>query len=318
MKGKKYKIVIDPTMDGQRVDLAIVAHKDFDLSRRKLRRILDVGGLYINKRRVRVASRQVFRGDVVEIEYNPNILDTKNQPEFSAKDLPIVFENERVIAFNKPPGLPSQATRDQSIMHAEKLAFQVMREKGTGYQKPIILHRLDKETSGILLFAKSNEVATFITDQFKSKTIEKTYLALVKGQPRDFEFAFECHLSPIDKRTGRVRKVHAGGKSSSTEFRLLTSHREQNVSLIECFPRTGRSHQIRVHLESLGLPIIGDKKYGQFRQTAFSKVVQNEIAKHHMLHAQSLSFKDVPKGERVFVEASPPKSFQKIVQHLNL
>lgn len=318
MSRQKFTLKIDSTMDGQRVDLAVISHSDFEMSRRKLRRILDVGGVYINRKRVRVASRQVFNGDVVEIEYNSALLAPTFQQQFELKDMPKIYEDDYVIAFNKPAGLPSQATRDQSVMHAEKLAKTYVDEHAKKKFRPILLHRLDKETTGVLLFAKNGETAEFITDQFRQKTIEKSYLALVYGQPNQYEFKVKINLSPIENKTGLVKKVRSGGKKSETEFTLIGTNIEHNISLMKCMPKTGRSHQIRVHLEHKGHPIVGDKKYGRVIQHKLAKALEAIVQQHHMLHAEELVFKPYPKADHVVVRAQLPKTFKKLASSLSL
>ena len=121
-----------------------------------------------------------------------------------------------------------------------------------------------------------------------------------------------CYLSTIGKKTGMVEVVQSGGKPSYTKFKCLASNKEHNVSLIACYPETGRSHQLRVHLQSVGLPILGDKKYG--RQSAGNSPdwMSKHFSLHHMLHAYRLDFQS-PKGESLSVKAPLPKGFSEIL-----
>jgi 23S rRNA pseudouridine1911/1915/1917 synthase len=301
--------VVLEKQSGMRIDLFLAANIPA-LSRRKIRAILDVGGCYVNNKRMHIASRTVKAGDKVRVEYSLESLSKAKQKQFEFQDGDVLFDSDHIIAVNKPPGLPSQATRDQDVMHAEVCLRKLLERKGRRGEKLILLHRLDKETSGVLLFATLPNTATWITEQFRQRNIKKTYVAICVGVPAKSEFQKECFLSEIDKKTGKVRVVNSGGKSSKTSFRVIKSDRQAGLSLLECYPETGRSHQIRVHLESLGLPIAGDKRYGVEKNSFFSDDVAKILSLHHMLHAKSISFTAFPGGPEIIITASLPQSFQ--------
>jgi len=253
------EFIVTPDKSGMRIDLFLSSVMP-ELSRRKVRLILDVGGCYVNNKRMHIASRQVRERDKVRVEFSLDGLKKSKQKNFILQDHDVLFDRDSLIAINKPPGLPSQATRDQDVMHAETCLKDWLKKHGRTKEKLVLLHRLDKETSGILLFATSAEVATWITSQFRERKVKKTYWALCRGISPTKHFVKDCYLSEIDKKTGKVSPVHSGGKSSRTEFVERSHSTKRNVSWIECYPETGRSHQIRVHLEMSGLPILGDKK----------------------------------------------------------
>ena len=299
-----------------RIDLFLAAMMP-DLSRRKVRAILDVGGCYVNNKRMHIASRQVRSGDRVRVEFHLVALSKARQKVFELSDTDILYDDHNVIAINKPPGLPSQATRDQDVMHAEVCVRNWLKKQGRSVAKLILLHRLDKETSGVLLFATNANTATWITDQFRERLLSKTYWALSYGIPSQKKFTQECFLSEIDKKTGMVRPVHSGGKSSRTTFEVLDSSPQNQLSLIVCFPETGRSHQIRVHLEMCGFPIVGDKRYGHSKRKPLPSDLAELAATHHMLHAHTLQFSPAPKEQDVTVTASLPPMFQKFLEAWN-
>jgi RluA family pseudouridine synthase len=310
--------IVGANESGQRIDI-FLASKLPDLSRRKVRAILDIGGCYVNGKRMHIASRQVHHGDKVKVEYTLTALGASRQKVFVLQPEDVLFDSEDVIAMNKPPGLQSQATRDQDISHAEVALKDFLKSQGKSCKQLILCHRLDKETSGILLFAKNAPAATNITNQFKERKVKKMYLALVYGRHQSESFEVKCYLSEIDKRLGRVFVVPKGGKSSDTQFELIKHNQKENVSLLGCYPRTGRSHQIRVHLESVKLPILGDKKYGLEHRHPLPENIMTHTMNHHLLHAFQLSFHD-PKepAKQIEIHASIPAGFQELMTKLDM
>ena len=171
-----------------------------------------------------------------------------------------------------------------------------------------LCHRLDKETSGVIVVARTHDSCEWIGQQFKQRQTEKVYHALCYGIPKKGAWNMKCHLSPIQGKSGRVERRFSGGKISYTEFRVLRINRRLGLSLIECRPETGRSHQIRIHLELSGFPIVGDKKYGE---QASSNKLPASIAElsyqRHYLHAKSLKLIPSRGCSCDFQCALPPK-----------
>lgn len=152
---------------------------------------------------------------------------------------------------------------------------------------------------------------------FRHKTVKKVYLALCHGLPSWKEKVVENYLSEIDKNSGMVREVFAGGRIAKTRFQTVASFPEQDVSLIACYPETGRSHQIRVHLTSLNLPILGDKKYGDRQnRKAPTDTIKALASEHHFLHARHLEFALDPNPEKLSYTATLPGNFSKSLQLL--
>lgn len=283
-----------------RIDKALV-HLFPDFSRRAIKRYLDVGSVYLNRKRVRIASRLVYSGD--ELEIVPST--TVSAPDMSLTSL---YEDEHIVVVNKPPCLPTQATRSQAVLH---LTAMVQRQYG-GHLR--LVHRLDQETSGAIVYAKSQAVAGFLAKQFKAKLVRKTYLALVHGIPN---WRVRVHSSYLTSIRGSIGIVHEHRKQSPqarlavTKFTLLTC--SQSVSLLKCEPQTGRSHQIRAHLQGLGVPIVGDKKYGD--------VPTEANAERHMLHAFHLVFRHphAEGKELIAVQAPLPADFcRQLCQHMQM
>ncbi len=312
---KSLKTKVEEHQAGTRLDVALAALQP-QLSRRKIRLIIDLGGVYLNRRRIRVASRPVQAGDILEVTYNETNL-TRNRVNPDAKFSPsmIIYDNNGLIAINKPAGLASQATRDSALDNAEKFLNDHLRASGDT-RRATLLHRLDRETSGVLLFGTTPKVVDDVSALFKDRGIDKTYWAICLGVPTEYEFEYECNLSDIDPKLGFVRRVRKNGKFSHTAFRLMSFHKRLNLSMIECKPTTGRSHQIRIHLDILGTPIMGDKRYGKSHDRTLPRELSALADQHHYLHARSLEF--YLGEEKISIEAEPPKTFTSLANKAEL
>jgi 23S rRNA pseudouridine1911/1915/1917 synthase len=229
---------------------------------------------------VRVASRQVKSGDIIEI-------GLMEQGRFSDLILPpeaLLYEDEQLIAVNKPAGINTQRTPYQLKGTLEFWVSEYFRQKGIN-EPARVIHRLDRGTSGVMLFPKHKRAAAWLSALFHDGQMEKRYQALVSGRP-----AQDCWS--VDGAIGKVSSARYGimaeGRTALTHFRMLSGTDE--FSLVEASPQTGRTHQIRVHLESCGLPIVGDATYG------------GEPAVRMMLHCAELVFKK-PDGSLIGIKA---------------
>lgn len=303
---ERHSIQVSYRLNGMRLDAAI-SESIPGLSRRRAKAIVDMGGAYVNKKRVRIASKTVGKGDRIDVEYNEKLFDPGKKEELRLKPEDILYFANDIIIINKPAGLPSQATRDQAVLHAIPLLEKLLTEMGHGKLDLQLVHRLDKDTTGALMVATNKDTMTFLTDQFRQHTIQKTYHALAWGL---IEKAFEikCMLSAIQPNTGKVKVVKAGGRSSQTFFELLKNYPGLRLSLVSCRPITGRSHQIRVHLDEAGHPIIGDKVYGEGKRHKLPDELL-QLASHQLLHAASIRFQPAIGADLVEVKAPYPASF---------
>lgn len=318
---RTFQFVVMPDEGGGRLDQylsARIAKEGAELSRRKLRAIIDAGGVYLNGKRVRIASREVVRGDKVKVEYSEEALKQIKRQEFKITAKDVLFDEHGVVAIDKPPGLAAQATKDQSVLHVVPVLNAYFKEAEGQPRNLILVHRLDKETSGVLLLATDSERATYLTGQFRARDVKKVYWAICYGLPKEREFSERAFLSEIDKKSGHVRVVKAGGRSAVTHFRQLAVNAALGLSLIECRPETGRSHQIRVHLEHNGLPIVGDKRYGRQSVRPLSGALAELASVHHFLHAQSISFKVSADRPAERLEAALPERFARFLVEANL
>ena len=246
----------------------------------------------------------VRSGDRVEVnEPPPEKID--NQPEAIPVD--VLYEDEDLIVINKPAGLvvhPGAGHREHTLVNALLHHFPKLSGIG-GKERPGIVHRLDKETSGCLVVAKTDEAHRGLSAQFEQRSVEKIYLALVSGRLRKNAGTVQEKIGrhPVDRQ--RMSTASRRGREAKTEYRVLSSSDE--MSLVECKLHSGRTHQVRVHLQHLGHPVLGDKIYGK-KQTA--------VFRRQMLHAWKLGFQHPGTGERNKFESMLPNDFEEVVKSL--
>lgn len=286
---------VTPEQSGLRLDAAIF-EGGIGLSRRKIKHIIDIGGCYINRKRVRIASRKVMLGDQISLEYRAESFSVQKDELYSLCDEHIVYHEQHILALNKPAGLVAQATRTQAVQHAGVSVKDYLKRNEVPFEDVFQIHRLDRETSGVMLFATQKQVALWLAEEFKQRHVEKTYLAVCFGVPTQNSFDVSCRLSPVDKNTSRVRVVSQHGKESQTHFRVLAVNDHLGMSLLSCRPVTGRTHQIRVHLANQKLPIFGDKLYDSEIRQSLSEELRHLMAKRHYLHAFQLKFHSSDKN----------------------
>jgi RluA family pseudouridine synthase len=264
---------VEKEQNGCRLDDAVAALCT-GVSKSEARRIIDRGGCTVNVALVRVASRSVKAGDVIEI----GIMETGRFQDLHLPPEALLYEDGELIAVNKPAGINSQRTPYQLKGTLEYWVTEYF--KGQGSAEPArVVHRLDRGTSGAMLFPKNRQAAASLSRQFQDGQIDKLYLALVSGCPEQEKWAVD---GPIGKVASARYGVVEGGKAALTEFRTVAS--SGGISLVEARPLTGRTHQIRVHLASVGLPIIGDATYG------------GQEAGRMMLHCSAMTFRNAKNG----------------------
>jgi 23S rRNA pseudouridine955/2504/2580 synthase len=220
----------------------------------------------------------------------------------SSEDIPILFEDEFIVLVNKPANLPSQPTVDKKRADL----FTLLQKK---FHTLFLHHRLDKDTSGVILFSKSKKANGPLTEMFRSHGFEKTYWALTK--PADIflpHWCIENHLVARrkDGKSVKMFRTESGGDFAYTAFSLLASSPEAHW--VEAKPLTGRTHQIRVHLLHSGASILGDSLYGG----------KDPQVPRLMLHASSLQFAHPVTGEKLKITAPPPPDFQTLLTKWNL
>jgi 23S rRNA pseudouridine1911/1915/1917 synthase len=310
MKKLRFK-TLPQDLEGERLDAVLFelagAHKDLvEVSKRKVRKWIDDGAVYVNSKRVRVCSRKLVAGAKIELVIANEIKQAQSKQKAKAEitDKDVAFEDEYLIVINKPTGLPTQATLDQARDHLFAATERYLKARDGKSRVYLGLHhRLDRDTSGLVLMTKKKMVNKAVSDLFKDRMIKKKYLALVANK-NEIESSFEVknHLGKKGKRQWRMQAVLSGGDYAHTKFRKIAE--SGDFALLEAMPLTGRTHQIRVHLAELDLPIIGDTLYGDDTAKTFERLY---------LHAFQLAFDHPIAKEKIRVEAKAPKAFSDLV-----
>ena len=279
--------------EGERLDRWLA--KRTDRSRTEIRRLIEGGQVLVNGVPAK-PSRILRQGDRVAAE-----LPLPEPPIPKPEPLPlgIIYEDEEIVVVDKPAGLVTHpgpghpgGTLVNGLLHHCPLA------ETDDPTRPGIVHRLDRETSGVLVAAKTSEAYKNLVEQFKRGEVGKRYLALVHGLIAEDEGLIELPLGRDPLHWERVR-VWAEGKRAITEFSVLRRCEDQEKTLVEAWPKTGRMHQIRVHLSYIGHPIVGDPKYGR----------RGDRAERMMLHSWELWIWHPRSGRRMRFTAPPPEEF---------
>ena len=278
--------------NGCRLDDAI-ATLCSGVSKSEARRIIDRGGCTVNVALVRVASRSVKAGDIIEI----GVMEKGRFEELLLPPEALLYEDSELIAVNKPAGINSQRTPYQLKGTLEYWVCEYFKSQGNS-EPARVVHRLDRGTSGAMIFPKQRQAAAWLSKQFQDGLVNKLYLALVNGRPEQEVWTVDA---PIGKVASARYGIVEGGKAATTEFRTVAASGE--LSLVEARPLTGRTHQIRVHLASVGLPILGDTTYG------------GGNAGRMMLHCAEMKFQNSRQLE-ISVKAPLAGEFQELVRGL--
>ena len=274
-------------MAGKRID-AYLAHRYPDYSRSVIQRVIDAGAVLVQGSTVK-ASYKVRAEDAITV-WLPELASQ----EFVPEDIPIgvIYEDEWLTVVDKPPGLvthPAKGHWSGTLVNALQFHFDTL-STIAGENRPGIVHRLDRDTSGLLIVAKDDQAHRGLAKQFEERTISKEYLALVSGVPsrdRDFiEKSIGPH--PTHREKMAIRLPEDGGKLAKTFYEVV--ERFANHAFIRCKPETGRTHQIRIHLTHIGHPILADKLYSGRDHFSTSELSRSRTAEssYHLLDRQAL------------------------------
>lgn len=298
------KINVDNIISKNRIDIYI-AQEIPDLSRMMIKKLILEGNILVNGKNVKT-SYNIKKGDIIDI----NIPKVK-EVLLEAEDIPleVVYEDNDIIVVNKPKGMvvhPGHGNPNKTLVNA---VMNICKESLSGIGgelRPGIVHRLDKDTSGLIIVAKNDKSHRNISDQIKNRQVKKIYIALVKGIIKENEATIDM---PIGRsKTNRQKMaVTRDGKEAVTHFKVLKRYKK--YTLIQLKIDTGRTHQIRVHMSYIGHPVIGDEVYSNGR---------NEFGVYgQMLHSKILEFKHPTTGELMHLEAKLPPYFQDIINCLD-
>jgi 23S rRNA pseudouridine1911/1915/1917 synthase len=297
-----------------------------DFSRSRLKQLLDGSAVSLGARTIKDANHRVKPGESYMVVIPPTAPAT---PQGQDIPLDVVYEDKDLIVIDKPPGLvvhPAAGNPDGTLVNAliAHCGPGVLRIGGE--ERPGIVHRLDKDTSGLLVAAKTERAMASLAKQFANHTIERAYNAVVWGSPRDASGLIESQIgrSPFDRK--RMTVLRAGGKRAATRYKVMEKFgpvERPFASLIECRLETGRTHQIRVHLTHLGHPLIGDPQYGRNRSAPRAKSLAETRAftaaadfQRQALHAFVLGFQHPSLHKTLRFEAPWPADFAELVEAL--
>ena len=277
-----------------------------ELTRSNMQKLLDEGRA-VKGTKVIKSNYKVKLGDEIIVTLpEPQPLDV--QPENIPLD--IIYEDEDVVVVNKARGMvvhPAAGNYSGTLVNA--LLYHCKNLSGiNGVIRPGIVHRLDKDTSGIMICAKNDAAHVSLSEQIQSKTAQRTYLAVVRGNIKTDSGVIETQISRDKDDRKKMAVVKEGGRNAITEYEVV--ERFGKYTIVKCKLKTGRTHQIRVHMEYLGYPLVGDPKYSPMK-TPFSINGQ-------ALHSLTLAFDHPRTGERMEFEAKLPEDLHKIVTRLRL
>ena len=292
---RRLNLRVLPDDAGRRIDRFIAERGG--ISRGVARRALEAGGVFLDGRRCKVASRGLHPGQEVVVN-----LEEGGRGALPAAPLSrerVLFLDEALVAVDKPAGVPAQPTLTSDRGALPELVAALL---GRGVT---VVHRLDRETSGATVLARTPEAAAALAEAFRAGAAEKIYLALTARAPSPPEGRIDAPLSKDPARPG-LRRVFPGGEPAATRYRTLAQG--EGGALVEARPETGRTHQIRVHLAHLGAPLLGDARYGGPR-----RVLELEVPRV-MLHARRLSLAHPATGAVLSLEAPVPEDFRAVAE----
>ena len=303
------KVIVENEEKNQRID-AYLAKKYEDMSRVAVKRLIDEEKILVNNKKTK-ASYKVQENDEITIEE-----ETPKEIELKAQNIPleILYEDNDIIVVNKPKGMvvhPANGNPDGTLVNAVMAICHDSLSGIGGEIRPGIVHRLDKDTSGVIVVAKNDKAHINLSEQIKNHKVEKTYLALVKGFVKENEATINM---PIGRSTSNRKKmaVTKSGKQAITHFKVIKRYKThtQDYALLEVKIETGRTHQIRVHLSQIGYPIVGDSTYSNGK---------NEWGiEGQCLHAKSLKFKHPITGKEMYIEAKLPQYYEELLRELEI
>lgn len=303
MSEQQHDVEFTVDTPGERLD-KVLATRLGQFSRVQIQALIRDGQVTVGGRPAK-SSYRVEEGDVIRVSVPEP--EAESGPEPEAIPLDVLYENDDLAVIDKPAGMvvhPAYGHRSGTLVNAVLARWPSIAAWGEP-ERAGIVHRLDKETSGVIVVAKTPEALEALRVLFKERAVEKRYLALVEGTPDTPDGIIDAPIGRDPHQRKRMAVARAG-REAVTEFHVIEQYDE--FSLVEVFPKTGRTHQIRVHLAFIGHPVVGDTVYGRRRQRIRMK--------RHFLHAAAISFPLPGSGEIVTVEAPLPVPLQDILNKL--
>lgn len=282
-----------------RIDTYLCSNTDY--SRSKIKSMIKDEKVLVNEKKVN-PSYKVKLGDIITLfeESNPEVFLEKEK-----MDLDIVYEDEYLMVINKPSSLvvhPAVGNPNHTLVNG--LLYYL--DKDSSSIRPGIVHRLDKDTSGLMIVSKDDKILEKLSNMIKEKEVERKYMALVWGVVKHEKGKIDAPIGRDFNDRQKYTVTDINGKESITNFKVI--ERYNNATLIKCKLETGRTHQIRVHLNYIGHPIVNDPVYGK------RKIIDKDFGQ--MLHSYSIKFKHPVTGEVLSFEVDPPEKFNEILDKI--
>ena len=287
---------------GERID-KFINEKNTELSRSMVQKLIENGNIKVNDNIIK-ASYKINKNDNIKI-----ILEEPKETKLEAQELPlnVVYEDNDIIVINKEKGMvvhPGNGNLDKTLVNAILARCKDSLSGIGGEIRPGIVHRLDKDTSGLIIVAKNDKAHIVLSEALKKHEVKKTYLALVRGNVRENEATIDMPIGRSDNVRTKMA-IKKNGKNAITHFKVL--ERYDGYTLLEIKIETGRTHQIRVHMAEIGYPVVGDIVYSNGKN---SFNVEGQ-----MLHAWKLEFNHPITHKKMELEAELPKYFKNILNN---
>ena len=319
---KKISLTVDKTENELRVDIFIKKREDI-ISRTRIKNLILDNKLRINNKVITDPSKKIFFNDEIKLVIPEPKKASLKPYKFN---LDIIFEDKDLIVLNKPSGIvihPGAGNFDNTIVNALMNYSKNSFSNIGGELRPGIVHRIDKNTSGLIVIAKNNQTHEHLSNQFNKHTIQRVYQLLIWGKVRPSKGKIETFITRSSKNRQMMEVSNSKGKKAITNYKTLEifeNNKNPTFSFIECKLETGRTHQIRVHMTYKGNNILGDKKY----KKKFKKIKNINLDLESMilnldrqfLHAKVLGFDHPKSGKRLSFNSILPKELEKILKML--
>ena len=289
-----------------RIDVFLAQKLKEDFSRVEVQNFIKNGNVRVNGKEVLKCSFEIAIGDKIEIYCEVKKKETELPPK--EMDIDVVFENENLLVIDKPKGLtthPGAGNRENTLVNgllAMEKSGRITLSNERGSERLGIVHRLDKDTSGLMIVAKNNKAHRLLGELLKTHEIDRRYLALVHGVPVPPVGRIEnfiCRDKKVIQRMTICQENNKGAKKAITNYKVLKVVENSKYSLVECKLQTGRTHQIRLHMSSIGHPLVGEQIY---TKASYKNEDKKNGFFQQMLHSYKLSFADPVNGEKIELE----------------
>lgn len=306
-------LTVEQSLPQERLDTFLRAQFP-QVSRGTIQRLLAEGRIQVNGRAAK-PSHHPRAGETISVQW-PEARPDEAQPEEIPLD--ILFEDKDLLVLNKPPGLvvhPAAGHAEHTLVNALLHHCAGQLSGIGGVARPGIVHRLDKDTSGCLIVAKNDAAHLKLAEQFAGRSVIKIYQAIVCGRMPRREGEMTCAIARHPTQRKRMAIAKSGGRAAHTSYKVVAQGAD--AALVDLRLHTGRTHQIRVHLEHAGCPVAGDLVYGR-RQNARLKEKTGYVAPRQLLHAKNLIVENPRTGQRMTFEAPAPRDFAVALDELNI